>query len=403
MSALVTDVGTGVSSALCPTTVESHALSTMPSELVELGEYERLIDVIAQEWLAVHGPAEGVAGQLIDAARWVCEACSHQHAEAVRHREALASIERRERELSRCLRTIIELIGKEAGWAGAVKERLPDAPVPGSRGLAGEPAHTQGRTDARSPSLAVHCLGPFHAYFNDRQVENLPNAKGKSIFKFLVMQRRRPVGKEVLMELFWPNADPYAARNNLNVAIYGLRQAFARTSRSRSVVLFRDDCYLLNPELEIWVDYEAFMEHVAAARALERAARLVPAMQEYRRAEALYQGEFLEEDRYEDWPDALRRSLEDDYLALLDRLSKHYFEREDYTACVTLCGKMLSADACHEGPHRRLMRCWSRQGLPHLALRQYRVCREALVQDLEVEPSEATTELFERIRRREPV
>jgi DNA-binding SARP family transcriptional activator len=253
------------------------------------------------------------------------------------------------------------------------------------------------------PNLAVHCLGPFQAYFNDRQVENWPNGKGKSIFKFLVTQRERPVGKEVLMELFWPNADPYAARNNLNVAIYGLRQGFAKISRSCSVVLFRDDCYLLSPALEIWVDFEAFTEHVVAGRCLERAGELALAMYEYRRAEALYQGEFLEEDRYEDWPDALRRSLKDEYLALLDRLSNHYFEVEDYTACVTLCSKMLAEDACHEGPHRRLMRCWSRQGLPHLALRQYRGCRAVLAKELDVEPSEETTELFERIRRREPV
>jgi DNA-binding SARP family transcriptional activator len=168
-------------------------------------------------------------------------------------------------------------------------------------------------------------------------------------------------------------------------------------------VLFRDDCYLLNPELEIWVDYEAFMKHLAAARSLEGAGELALAMNEYRRAEALYQGEFLEEDRYEDWPDALRRNLRDEYLALLDRLSEHYFELEDYSACVVLCSKMLAVDACHEGPHRRLMQCWSRQGLPHLALRQYRAGREALARDLQIEPSEAMTELFERIRRREPV
>jgi DNA-binding SARP family transcriptional activator len=389
-----------------PATVERKALSATLRELLELGEYERLADLIRQVWRAGAAPPDEVGRQLHDSACWICETCSHEQAEAAWHREALAQIGRRERGLRRRLRTMIELIGTEPDWAGAGEERVAGVPVRGSepsRRLAGEPGCAPGRADARPPVIAVHCLGPFQAYFNDRLIETWPNGRGKSIFKFLLMQRRQSIGKEILMELFWPNVDPDAARNRLNVAIYGLRQAFAEISRSHSVVLFRDDCYLLNPEVEIWVDYEAFMEHVAAARSLEGAGELALAKNEYRRAEALYQGEFLEEDRYEDWPAALRRNLRDEYLALLDRLSEHYFELEDYDACVTLCSKMLVVDACHEDPHQRLMRCWSRQGLPHLALRQYRAGREALARDLQIEPSDAMTELFERIRRREPV
>jgi DNA-binding SARP family transcriptional activator len=387
-------------------TVDPRALSATLSELLDLGDYERLADFIRHFRLPGEGPAGDVWGDVKEAASLICEVCSNEQAEAAWHRETVDRIERREQELARHLRAMIELIGHEADWAGAVEEQLARVSVHDSATsgrLVGEPTSARSRADARSPVLAVHCLGPFHAYFSDRDVEHWPNGRGKSIFKFLVTHRRRPVGKEILMELFWPNADPYAARNNLNVAIYGLRQAFATIRRTLSVVLFRDDRYLLNPEVEIWVDYEAFKEHLATARSLERVGELALAIQEYGRAEALYQGEFLEEDRYEDWPDELRRSLQDDYLALLDRLSEHHFELDDYGACVALCSKMLAVDACHEGPHRRMMQCWSRQGLAHLSMRQYWVCQETLTRELAVEPSEATTELYRRIQRREPV
>jgi DNA-binding SARP family transcriptional activator len=49
------------------------------------------------------------------------------------------------------------------------------------------------------------------------------------------------------------------------------------------------------------------------------------------------------------------------------------------------------------------MRCYSRQGQHNLALRQYQVCFEALHAQLDVEPEETTTQLAERIRRRERV
>jgi DNA-binding SARP family transcriptional activator len=388
-----------------PTRVDPQEVSRTLSELLKLRDYKRLAKFIRQVCLAPEGRAGDVWGDVYEAACLICEVCAHEQAEAAWHRGALDRIEWREKELAGHLRTMIELIRKEGSWPGAVEGELAGMPshtsAPSMR-LVEEPA-TGRRAGGHSPVLAVHCLGPFHASLNDRDVEHWPNGRGKSIFKFLVTQRKRAVGKEILMELFWPNADPYAARNNLNVAIYGLRQAFAKIRRSCSVVLFRDDRYLLNPEVDIWVDHEAFKDHLRTARTLERAGDLALAIQEYRRAEALYQGEFLEEDRYEDWPDELRRSLRDDYLALLDRLTEHYFELDDYGACVALCSKMLAVDICHEGPHRRLMQCWSRQGLTHLSLRQYWVCREALMRELAVEPSETTTELFQRVRRREPV
>jgi DNA-binding SARP family transcriptional activator len=250
-----------------------------------------------------------------------------------------------------------------------------------------------------APSLAVYCLGPFHVYQDDQPVEDWPSSKGQSIFKYLIAHRERPVAKEILMELFWPEMDPDAARNNLNVAIYGLRQALRQTRPSFSHVLFQDDSYLLNPDLQIWVDYEAFIEHFTAARALERREEWMTAIQEYRAAEALYQGEFLEEDRYEDWLIPRRQRLQDDYLNLLDRLSRYYLNQEDYGACTTVCRKTLTIDSCREEAHRRLMRCYSQQGQPYLALRQYHLCVERLKEELEAAPTGATTMLYDAIRR----
>jgi DNA-binding SARP family transcriptional activator len=49
------------------------------------------------------------------------------------------------------------------------------------------------------------------------------------------------------------------------------------------------------------------------------------------------------------------------------------------------------------------MRCFSRQGQSRLALRQYQICVDALRQELDIDPEPATTQLAERIRRREAV
>jgi DNA-binding SARP family transcriptional activator len=120
-------------------------------------------------------------------------------------------------------------------------------------------------------------------------------------------------------------------------------------------------------------------------------------------AVALYQGDFMADDPYEEWAIHSRERLRLVYLDTLDRLSHLYFGRGRYASCAALCQRIVERDACREDAHRRLIRCYSRQGQPHLALRQYQLCAEALRRELGVDPSPATSALDERIRRREPL
>ncbi len=263
-------------------------------------------------------------------------------------------------------------------------------------GVERPPIPTNPVSDQPSAALGVCCLGRFRVYQRDRLVEDWASRKGKLVFKYLVTHRERPISKEVLMDLFWPDSSPDAARNNLNVAIYGLRQSLRQNSPSESHILYQDDCYLINPDLDIWVDVEAFTEHLTRARELEDSAPS-DAIREYHLAEALYTGDFLEEDRYEDWASAQRQQLKDAYLGLLERLSRHYYVLGEYTTCVTQCRKVLAVDSCRESAHRWIMQCYAQQGQRYLAIRQYQECVDALRDELGVEPSDETVKLYDRI------
>ena len=91
------------------------------------------------------------------------------------------------------------------------------------------------------------------------------------------------------------------------------------------------------------------------------------------------------------------------YLDVLDRLSGLYLGRRQYGACVALSRLLVRRDPCREDGHRRLMRCLTRQGQPHLALRQYQACADALDRELGVDPDPATVALARRIRQHQPV
>jgi DNA-binding SARP family transcriptional activator len=250
--------------------------------------------------------------------------------------------------------------------------------------------------------LGVHLLGQLKVRLDEVAVDDWPSGRGRSLFKYLVTHRDPWPRREQLMDAFWPEAAPTAARNSLNVAVHGLRRAF-RASAEVPVVVLEDGSYRLGSQLGLWLDVDEFERHVAGGRRLDAAGDPTAAAAEYERALALYQGDFLADDPYEDWPVVTREHLLLGYLDVLDRLSGLYLGQHQYGACVALCRLLVERDRCREDAHRRLMRCFNRQGQPHLALRQYQACADALHQDLGVDPDPATVALAQQIRWHQPV
>jgi DNA-binding SARP family transcriptional activator len=266
-------------------------------------------------------------------------------------------------------------------------------------GVADPPAPRVAAERRRAPALAVHFLGPTQVYRGGTLLAPWPNRRVKSLFKFLVMHRQRPVPKELLMDQFWPDAHANAARNSLNVAVHGLRRFLRAADDGMNHILFSEDCYVLNPALSLWVDVEEFELRVAACckgdgigvvSALEAAANV-------------YRGPLFEDEPYEEWCSGSRRRLQDAYVDVLERLCDHHLAAGDYVACADAGRKILALEPAHEKAHAALMRCFARQGRYSLAQRQYQDCVGELRSGLDVPPSEFTNQLFARIRARQPV
>ena len=252
------------------------------------------------------------------------------------------------------------------------------------------------------PELAVHLLGSLHAAVDDVAVEDWPSARCRSLFGYLLTHREPWPQREVLMEVFWPGSAPEASRNSLNVAIHTLRRTL-RTMTDIPVIVYAGGAYRISRELRLWLDVDEFGRCVESGRRLEDAGEIDQATRDYEFAGGLYRGEFLADDPYEDWAALTRERLRLAHLDALGRLSNLHFNAGHYTACASLCQRIIERDPCREDAHRRLMRCYSRQGQAHLALMQYRTCARALAEELGVETDPLTAELHEHIRRHERV
>jgi DNA-binding SARP family transcriptional activator len=218
--------------------------------------------------------------------------------------------------------------------------------------------------------------------------------KAKTLFQYFLISEGRPVRRDLLMDLQWPDHTYNSARNNLNVALSNLRSTLQGPGQSVQPVLYRDGCYLLNPDLTWWIDRSEFRSVLHQAQLAYRASQLERAIDAYQRAVELYRGPLFEDDPAGEWFRAERHRLNEMHLEALERLAEIYCDIGELPAAVHFGQLATDGDCCRESAHRVLMRCFALQHQRQLVCRQYRSCVTALRDEFGVPPEDETVQLF---------
>ena len=265
----------------------------------------------------------------------------------------------------------------------------------------GETLRTGNRGTASRVRVDARLLGPFELQVDGQPVQQWRGNRGRMLLAYLLLHRSRPVGRDTLGGVFWPDDAPSIVRNRLHVALYGLRRDL-RTLSQHPIVVHGRAGFSLDPYVDLWLDTEVFDNAVCAARR-EEASRTAVALTWYETALELYRGDLLDDAPFEEWALLDREQLRVKHLETLDRTVTIHFELGHYAECIQLCQRLVSGDLCREDIHRQLMRCYARLNQPHLAVHQYHQCERQLRDDLGIAPAEPTRQLYEQIRRRQLV
>ena len=146
----------------------------------------------------------------------------------------------------------------------------------------------------RMPDTRIELLGGFSAVADGRPVPEgaWRLKKARELVKLLALAPQHRLHREQAMDTFWREKGPDAAANNLHQALHVARRALGADA-----IELRDE--LLHLGAAVTVDVDDFERAAADAR---RAG--TPAA--YRAALALYGGELLPENRYDDWVEGRR-------------------------------------------------------------------------------------------------
>ncbi|MBN1221527.1 MAG: response regulator [Anaerolineae bacterium] len=260
----------------------------------------------------------------------------------------------------------------------------------------------------QAPELRIQTFGQFRLWRDGQAIEVWERPQAETIVKLLLVRRARggrAVAADELITRLWPDTDEESGRKKLLPLISVARRTIEPEiePRDSNFILRSSNGYFFELGGHVTWDLVEFREHLRHGQQLARAEQWTEAVAELEKGRALYKGDFLAEDRYDDWAIDIRREISGEYRDLLISLADACAMLGQYTPAIDACELALRKDPLLESVYRRLMRFHSCNGEKGQALKVYRDCLKLFEELFGESPTPATRQLHEAIVNDEPI
>ena len=205
----------------------------------------------------------------------------------------------------------------------------------------------------------------------------LPGRLGRRLWAYLVLNRRRPVGRAELIGALWGEAEPEAADASLSALLSRLRAILARFGVEAAAIRGSSGTYALALPADTFVDHERAWTAIHHVQALHRSGDVRSAWAEAVIANEIAARGFLSGDDAP-WCEAERRTLRDIELQALEAVAEAELAQGRPAEAERVARRLIAADALRESGYRLLMRALSAGGNAAQAARVMEECRLAL-------------------------
>jgi predicted ATPase/DNA-binding SARP family transcriptional activator/class 3 adenylate cyclase len=246
--------------------------------------------------------------------------------------------------------------------------------------------------------LVLRLLGSMEITLDGEPATGFQSSKVRALLAYLAVEADRSHRRETLAGLLWPDWPERSARTNLRNALSNLRSAIGDRDATPPFLRITRETIQFNTASDHLCDVTAFDDLAKVDPADEAANR------QWEEAIALYRGSLLEgfsvadSPAFEEWALLVRERLQRQVLTVLQRLTDYYGQRGEYGRACEYARRQVELEPWQEEAHRTLMRLLTLSGQRSAALVQYDACCRLLKEELNVEPEEDTTRLYEQIR-----
>jgi two-component SAPR family response regulator len=205
---------------------------------------------------------------------------------------------------------------------------------------------------------------------------------------FYFLHRQEAVTKEQVGATLWPETrDIQALKARFKNEIYRLRRA-----AGRDVIVFDDEYYRFNHQMDYEYDVEGFDSHIQRARKLPDVNARIEHLQ---KAVDLVHGPYLA-DVDAEWTIPERERLRQAYSSALEELASLYLNTNQLDRCLSLCQTAINQNRFHETIYQIEMRVHAAMGDRSAIAQCYQAYKEAM-RDLGIPTSGETEQLYREL------
>lgn len=240
------------------------------------------------------------------------------------------------------------------------------------------------------PKMIIRTLGKVQIKVSDHVVtgSDWQVQTARDLF-LLLLAHPEGLTKEAIGAIFWEDSTTSELKLRFKNTMYRLRHA-----AGKDAILFQgDDVYLFNREMDYEYDAETFLKEIAQAEKAETSEKRAA---HYQSALRFYRGPYLPE-LDDEWVIIERERLYQIHMDALLKLAEMAENARNYEKALEFCQRALKEDSCQEDAHRISMRVYAAMGKRALVVRQYEMCRQALMSEVDAPPSYQTQSLYETL------
>jgi len=225
--------------------------------------------------------------------------------------------------------------------------------------------------------------------------------KVKALLAYLIMESDRPVPREELATLLWPEQSEESAHNGLRQALSKLRRALSDHASEFPFLLLQNDTIQFNTRSDVWVDTWAFTKIIgeSAGHRHRRLKTCSTCARLLRHTYEMYRGDFLEwlsipeSIGFEEWATVRRVQMRSQISEALLQLASYYAHSGDYAYVQVYATRQLELDPLSEEAHYHMMRSLAVLGNRSEAITYFKTFSRLLDDELGIRPSVETLDL----------
>ncbi len=294
-----------------------------------------------------------------------------------------------ESELEKTKKQAQKLTASSAATAPPLASELLNKPSSlGNQGFILAPSVRSESSVVSTHAICVTTFGRFSVTIDGRELsaEDWQRKKARDIFKILLINHRRSVTIDELIDFLWPDSASKNLIPTLWNSVSYIRKALEpdiKPHTPSSYIKIMDKAYMLDLGTDVSIDYWEFKNLLAKIHKQQNEASRVELIEQ---AIALYKGDFLKEDAFEEWASYERESLKEQYLETLISLGNHLHDAGKLPEAISIARKALETDRVYEEGYELLFTALAENNQASELSKAWKTCQSAYKKELGTMP-----------------